>query len=245
MEDVKLIELDETDSTNRYLREYTGEEGRWLTVATAEYQTSGHGTGSNTWESGRGENLLFSIMFRPNALPVSRQFEIIEATAVAVRDVLDERVGETVIKWPNDIYWRDRKMAGILSECDVSGGAISRCIVGIGININQTEFNSDAPNPVSLRQICGRTFNRRGILEEITRRFLELMKDIERGTFQPVRDKYLKHLYRKEGVHEFEDERGRFSASIVTVEEDGHLVLQRDSGEMSRYAFKEVRFLSI
>lgn len=245
MEDVKLIELNETDSTNRFLREYTGDEGVTLTVATAEYQTLGKGTGANTWESGRGENLLFSMMFRPSGLPVSRQFEIIETIAVVVRDVLGERTDGITIKWPNDIYWRDRKMAGILSECDVSGGAISRCIVGVGININQTEFKSDAPNPVSLRQICGKVFNRKAILYDVIRLFAERLKCIDGGNFSYIRSAYLQHLYHKEGVHEFEDGRGRFSASIVTVEEDGHLVLRREDGDVSEYAFKEVKYLSI
>lgn len=245
MKDIKLIELNETDSTNRFLREYTGDEGKILTVATAEYQTSGHGTGANIWESGRGENLLFSIMFRPNGLHVSRQFEIIETIAVVVRDVLGERADEVTIKWPNDIYWRERKVAGILSECDVSGGAISRCIVGVGVNVNQTEFRSDAPNPVSLRQICGTPFNRKVLLDDIIRLFAERLKCLGDDSFRQIRTAYLQHLYRKTGVHEFEDDRGRFNACIVTVEEDGHLILRREDGTERKYAFKEVKFLTV
>lgn len=257
MEDIKIIQLDETDSTNRFLCEYTGEEGRFLTVATADYQTAGCGQGSNTWESERGKNLLFSMMFRTKSLPAARQFGIIESSALAVAHSLGHSTTQWVdredgfsIKWPNDIYWHDRKIAGILSECEVRGGIISRCIVGIGINIGQTEFKSDAPNPVSLSQITGKPFTekrlaseKKRVLEDVAEWFLSLLTAVKCGYTRHYHTPYLEGLYRREGVYEFEDADSRFRASIETVEPDGRLVLRRDDGCLSRYAFKEVSYI--
>lgn len=250
MEDIKLIRLEQTDSTNRFLREYTGEEGRRITVATAEYQTSGHGQGSNSWESERGKNLLFSMMLRPKNFPAPRQFSVIEAGALAVGSVFNDIVDDVAIKWPNDIYWQDRKLAGILSECEVRGGMITRCIAGIGINIGQTEFRSDAPNPVSLFQIKDQPFGmdmlddaKNFILENVIHNFMNYMFRICESKSEKIHDLYLESLYRNDDIYEFEDKGGCFFASIGTVEPDGRLVLKREDGSISKYAFKEVRYI--
>lgn len=243
MEDIEKIHINEVDSTNRFMRDYTGKEGRIMTVVSAGFQTAGCGLGQNTWESERGENLLFSIMVHPKGLPAEHQFALIEAGAQAVARALQSFTDEITIKWPNDIYWRDRKIAGILSECDVSGGLIKRCIIGIGININQTKFKSDAPNPVSLCQILGKEVDAEfvygNVLEEFRHVYLLLMS----GMRDDLHRTYLDDLYRKEGVYEFEDKGGRFIASIVTVEPDGYLVLKRKDGTESKYVFKEVRYV--
>ena len=160
MEDIKLIRTAETDSTNRLLREYAGEEGRLMTVLTADYQTAGRGQGGNTWESAPGENLLVSVRLHPQALSASRQYALTEAGALAVRDTAARYAGEASVKWPNDVYVGDRKVSGTLSECDISGTLIKTCTLGIGLNVNQQEFTGDAPNPVSLAQLAGRRIDR-------------------------------------------------------------------------------------
>lgn len=243
MEDIEKIHISEVDSTNRFMRDYAGKEGRIMTVVSADFQTAGCGLGRNTWESERGENLLFSIRVHPKGLPAAHQFALIEAGALAVSRALQSFTDEITIKWPNDIYWQDRKIAGILSECDVSNGLIKRCIIGIGININQTEFRSDAPNPVSLCQITGEEVDRKLVYGEVLDRFRQNYLLLMSGESDYLHDIYLDDLYRKEGVYEFEDKDGRFSASIVTVETDGHLVLKREDGTGSKYAFKEVKYV--
>ena len=157
MEDIKIIKVDETSSTNVLMREYSGEEGRLMTVGVAAFQSAGRGQGENKWESERGKNLTFSIKVYPVALPVMRQYVMLEAESLAIRDALAGYVDDITIKWPNDIYWRDKKISGTLSECTISGSHVGSCILGTGINLNQREFVSDAPNPVSLSQILAAT----------------------------------------------------------------------------------------
>ena len=144
-----IIRLQTVDSTNRYLHDCppVGEEE--MTVAVADYQTAGRGQGTNTWESEAGANLLFSLMVHPCWMPVGRQFLLSMAGALALKETLDAYIDFVTLKWPNDVYWRDSKLSGTLIETTVNSRGIGRCIFGIGLNVNQREFRSDAPNPVS------------------------------------------------------------------------------------------------
>ncbi len=243
MDDIKLISLDETDSTNRFLREYRGEEGRRMTVAVAEYQTNGRGQGTNSWESERGKNLTFSLKTYPKDVPANRQFVMLEAMALSIRDVLSAYTDHITIKWPNDIYWRDRKISGTLSECALSKGVVKGCIIGTGININQTEFTSDAPNPVSLRQITGRETKVDEVLYKLTTHFSRQLERIDAGDYDDIHEAYLAALYRRSGTFRYRDSGGEFCGTIITVEPSGHLVLRKESGEVMKYAFKEVEYL--
>ena len=205
----KIIHIDETDSTNRWIKE----NGSGDMVVVADYQTAGRGCGTNKWESERGKNLLFSILIHPVEVPVMRQFHISMAISMAIFDALEQYIGDVSIKWPNDIYWRNGKLGGILIENRLQGGCIKDCIIGIGLNVNQEQFFSDAPNPVSLKQIHA--------------------EDTD----------YLAHLYRRKGFHPYTDKQGAFMAELVDVEADGHLLLRDDNGTQRRYAFKEVSFV--
>jgi BirA family biotin operon repressor/biotin-[acetyl-CoA-carboxylase] ligase len=135
----------------------------------ADYQTAGRGCGTNRWESERGRNLLFSLLIRPHGLSANRQFHLSMAISLAISETLGQHVGDVSIKWPNDIYWRDGKIAGILIEHTLQGALIKDSIIGVGLNVNQREFRSDAPNPVSLWQISGQETNREELLGEFNR----------------------------------------------------------------------------
>lgn len=239
-EPVKIIALGETDSTNRFMREYTGGEGRLMTVVTAEHQTAGRGQGRNTWESEAGKNLLFSVLTRPSGLAARRQFVMLEAGALAVRDALAAVIGETTVKWPNDVYWRDMKISGTLSECTISGGLVGRCILGTGINVNQRRFVSDAPNPVSLAMITGRDADRPGLLRQFIARFSHYLGMVNDGQYDAIHGLYAEALYRRTGRHAWRDAGGCFTAAVERVKPDGRLVLRRDDGRLSTYMFKEV-----
>ena len=228
--DWKIVHLDETDSTNRWLREHAGSED---TAVVAYSQTAGRGCGSNTWESEAGQNLTFSLLVHPTMVPANAQFRISMAISLCIVDVLSDYFGEVSIKWPNDIYWRDRKLCGILIEQQLSGALIRQSIIGIGLNVNQTHFVSDAPNPVSMSQILGHAVSREEVLEKILSRFSIEAVD---------RDRYRSLLYRREGYHPYRDANGRFEARLLTVEDDGHLLLCDREGRQRRYAFKEVQF---
>ena len=226
----RMVHLDETESTNRWLREQGGEEN---VVVWTDYQTAGRGCGTNRWESERGKNLLFSILIHPTEVKPQEQFRLSMAISLAIVHALQDYTDGLSIKWPNDIYWHDRKICGILIENRLSNGCIKDCIIGVGLNVNQREFLSDAPNPVSLWQIVGRETDCEALLKRILTCF----------TYNEVdADDYRAQLYWREGLHLFSDADGKFMAEIADVEDDGHLALRDSEGRERRYAFKEVRF---
>ena len=241
----KIIHIAETDSTNRWLTSH-GDSPLVSTPLTkglspcevvwADYQTAGKGQGTNSWESERGKNLLFSILYHPQDIPANRQFQISKAVSLAIADALGEQIGDVSIKWPNDIYWRNAKIGGILIENRLMGQTIKDSIIGVGINVNQRQFHSDAPNPVSLWQIHGHETDRETLLRSILDRFsLYINKD--------VKSRYVNMLYRRKGFHPYCDKDGAFMAEFKDVEDDGHLVLSKENGQQCRYAFKEIQFV--
>ena len=229
----KIVHIDETDSTNRWLREQGGEENM---VVWADYQTAGRGCGTNHWESERGKNLTFSMLLHPHDVPAQKQFHISMAISLALCKALGQHIGDLSIKWPNDIYWRDGKIGGILIEVSLLGNKVKDCIIGIGLNINQRVFRSDAPNPVSMWQICEQETDCEQLLQEILQAFQEYM-------CKSNKDEYQSMLYRRKGFHPYADKDGAFMAEIIDVEDDGHLLLRDDNGQLRRYAFKEVTFV--
>ena len=237
--DFKIIHIDETDSTNRWLKENGKEE----MIVIADYQTAGRGCGTNTWESERGKNLTFSILLHPTEIPASRQFLISEIVSVALCETLAPYLSPMAskeplrIKWPNDIYYGDRKLCGILIENRLQGSTFKDSIIGIGINVNQKVFLSDAPNPVSLRQIIGHEVDREVLLND----FLHHLESV--FTSEDTPSTYRSLLYRKEEFYEYEDAKGRFLAKVLNVLNDGRLVLLDTKGMARIYAFKEVSYI--
>lgn len=230
----EIIHIAETDSTNRWLRERGGEGDM---VVVADYQTAGKGQGTSSWESERGKNLLFSVLYHPQRIPANRQFHISMAVSLAIADALGEHIGDVSIKWPNDIYWRNAKICGILIENRLLGQTIRDSIIGVGVNVNQRQFHSNAPNPVSLWQIHGHETDLELLLQSILDKFTLYINKKE------IKTQYLHLLYRRKGFHPYADREGSFMAEIVDVEDDGHLLLCDDNGQQRRYAFKEVSFV--
>lgn len=228
-----IVHISETDSTNQWLKERQAGDKM---VVWADYQTAGRGQGNNTWESERGKNLLFSVLLHPKDVPANKQFTISMQVSLAICEALGEYIGDLSIKWPNDIYWRNAKLAGILIENRLCGSAICDSIVGIGLNVNQRRFQSDAPNPVSLWQICEHEIDRERLLREV-------LAALDRYQGREVREQYLSMLYRRKGFHPYADAGGTFMAELVDVEDDGYLLLRDDEGRTRRYAFKEVSFI--
>ncbi len=197
----------------------------------AHTQTAGRGQRGNSWEAAPGMNITMSVMLRPSNLPAAHQFEVSEAVCLAVADLLRSLgIEQVAVKWPNDVYVGDRKICGILIENSLQGTLLARSIAGIGLNVNQLTFCSDAPNPVSLRQITGQEYP----LEPLAERLVELiLSRLERTDNHPD---YLANLWRRTGLHPWRDDSGLFQASIVYVSPTGMLTLSNSR----TYAFKEV-----
>ena len=241
----RMIRLDEVDSTNSYLRRLDMQDDQRLTLVTAEFQSAGRGADTNRWESERAKNLLFSLRLMPKSLPARRMFAISEVAALAVRDALNASAPGFCIKWPNDVYYEDSKVAGILIENDLQGAKIRCSTIGIGINVNQRRFLSDAPNPRSLADIVGHDVERHLVLEQFMERVLQYMKSLDEGkddVLDVLHEHYKEGLYRMGEEHKFIDEMGVFCAKIIDVEQSGHIILQDEKG-IRRYEFKQLKYI--
>lgn len=238
----KIIRLKEIDSTNRFLRELKDEQEDEMVVAVADFQTAGKGQGSHTWESEAGKNLLFSIKVHPRWVPVRQQFLLSMAGAIAIKEALETYVDGITLKWPNDVYWNDKKISGTLIETSIDSKGIKTCIFGIGINVNQEAFHSDAPNPVSLRQILGHEVDKDELLQKVIEGFRRCYELLRRADYMDVSGIYHLSLYRRKGFHRYEDADGDFEGAFVEVEDDGHLILHDKQGVIRSYSFGEVKF---
>lgn len=214
-------------------------------VVMAEQQTQGRGQRGNRWESPAGVNLTFSVVLCPDFLEADRQFYISRVIALALTDALATEDFDPRIKWPNDIYLGDRKVAGILIENDLTGYTISRSIAGVGLNVNQTLFDPELPNPTSLCLEAGGEIDRvelfGGFFTALARRYEQLGE----GRFAELGADYLARLYRRNEEHFFKHgETGeRFAAVIVDVGAGGELYLRHSSDDTVRsYLFKEIEY---
>lgn len=239
-----LIHISETNSTNNYLQTLCNQqEVDEFTAVVADFQTSGRGQRGNSWEAEHGKNLLFSLVLFPKFLEARRQFLISQMISLAIKEELDTYTSDISIKWPNDIYWKEKKICGMLIENDWLGGYVSRSIAGIGININQEAFYGSAPNPVSLFQITGRQYDLLEVLESIILRMQTYYELLGKNETSVITSRYEKALFRKEGFHRYRDMERDFSARIVNVESDGKLILEDEMQVKKGYMFKEVEYL--
>lgn len=240
----KPILLDEADSTNTYLAGRCEREALpELTCIYTAYQSAGRGQRENFWESEAGANLLFSFVVFPTFLEARRQFLLSQITALALLEVLSQYAEGITIKWPNDIYWNDKKLCGTLIENDLTGIHISRSISGTGVNLNQMKFTSDAPNPVSLRQITGQTYDQQEILAQLMERITLYYGLLKENDTETITSRYKANLYRKEGFYPYRDADGEFRARICDIEPTGKLILEDEAGRQRGYMFKEVEFI--
>ncbi|MBQ4161849.1 MAG: biotin--[Parabacteroides sp.] len=206
------------------------------------FQTAGRGQAGNFWESEEGKNLLFSLLVYPDFLPANQQFLISQIVSLSVKKVLERYIKEVRVKWPNDIYWKEQKICGILIENDLMGEWMSRSVIGVGLNVNQEKFHSDAPNPVSLFQITGKKYKRDELLEDFLHVFFDYYTLLLQERIDEIRTAYVEALFHGDGYYGYTDRNGTFEAVVYSIEPTGHLILQLRTGELRRYAFKEVAF---
>lgn len=236
--------VDEIDSTNNYMKSLLlKQKVKEGTIISANFQTGGRGQRGNGWMSENGKNLLFSIVLYPDAVKANEQFVISQMVSLAVADFLRKYTDGITIKWPNDIYWREKKICGILIENAIEGDEIKESVCGIGVNLNQESYDSSLPNPVSLKQITGEYYEQSIMLEEVRELLFSYYEKLRRGEMQIIAEEYRDSLFRKTGYHLFNDNTNDFIARIKNVASDGTLILQTESGDERRFAFKEVRYV--
>ncbi len=238
------IKVNQTASTNTYLSRLAATLPGGTVIYTP-CQTAGRGQKGNSWESEDGKNLTFSLMLKRPPVKARDQFYLSEAASLAVVEALTAEAGDGFsVKWPNDVYWHDKKACGMLLENSLDGSDIVHCIVGIGINVNQERFVSDAPNPVSLINITGREHDLEALLKRVCSRIEQLVNTLaDDNARNDLHQRYMTALYRNDGsLHPFEDASGhRFMATVAGIAPDGTLTLLHEDGTSHNYLFKEVK----
>jgi BirA family biotin operon repressor/biotin-[acetyl-CoA-carboxylase] ligase len=239
----EIIRFDSVESTNDKARELLMQkkfnEGA---VVLANEQTKGRGHGQNTWESEKGENLTFSLILRPGFIEITSQFIISKAISLAIRDMIALYTSDVNVKWPNDIYIGDKKIAGILIENSVLNNRIEYCIAGIGININQEVFTSDAPNPRSLIHITGKEIDLNETFDLVYQFLEKRYMQLKSGESQLIDKEYLTHLYRINKVYDFVSKGRKFKGKITGIDKFGKLLIETGPEEVHKFDFNEVLF---
>jgi BirA family biotin operon repressor/biotin-[acetyl-CoA-carboxylase] ligase len=236
-----IYHFDTTASTNDDARDEKYREGD---VVWADFQTAGRGQRGHEWHSRKGENLTFSVVLEPTFVPIAEQFAVSEVVALSLVDMLAEYGIEAKIKWTNDIYVGDRKLVGILIEHSLAPTSLRRTIVGVGINVNQTEFDASLPNPVSMVQLLDRELNAEEVLQCFLKHLQENYEHLREGGAKSLHNRYNELLYRKNEYHTYALPSGeKFQAKIVGTAPSGALRLENEDGSAKYYLFKEVEFV--
>jgi BirA family biotin operon repressor/biotin-[acetyl-CoA-carboxylase] ligase len=241
-----IVRLPLVDSTNNYansqLKENDLSDG---TVFLAYDQVGGRGQQQNYWESESGKNLTFSIVVFPGFLEIRRQFILSEVVTLGIYMALVKYVDNLRIKWPNDIYADDKKLGGVLIENSIMYSSIKSSVIGIGINVNQTTFLSNAPNPVSLKTLTNQQFDCEAVLVEILSGIDCYYSLLREGEEDRIDREFISVLYRLNEKHWFRDEQEVFEGEIIGVNEIGQLLIRKQDREILAFHFKEVEFLLV
>ncbi len=240
----KLIQLDEIDSTNVFLKgllEHRNQVYEGL-VVSAKTQLVGKGQRGTTWLAEGGKNLTFSLYLQPN-LAVKNQFLISKMIAIAIAKFLEFKGIENVkIKWPNDIYCGNKKIAGILIENTLKNAMVFDSVIGLGLNVNQTVFDEELLNPTSVKlELLGSELELEKALDELLSYIDVEYLQLKRGEFEKINQDYLKYLYRYNKRANFEVNGEEVSAKIVGISEIGRLVMELEDGKRE-FDLKEVKF---
>lgn len=239
------VHLDSVDSTNRYIRDEAANlwrcaHGADALLVTASRQSAGRGQRGNVWVSEGGSNLLATILVAPDGVVASRSFVLSQCMALAVHDAMSQYGIDVVVKWPNDIYVGNRKLAGILIELDYCGMKVKQALLGVGLNINQRVYEPMDRVPVSMQMLTGDVYDVDDVLTTLLGSFSKYYRCIFKGESELVTTEYMNLMLGYGEERAYIDACGVFTAVAEGVEPDGHLLLRRSDGTLSRYAFKEV-----
>jgi len=242
----KVMKSASLDSTNeealRFIANGKALEG-W--VLQTDEQTDGRGAGQNVWESEPGKNLTFSLILQPHFIRAEEQFVLTQCISLSLYHLLEKRLGrkDLFIKWPNDLWFQEKKIAGVLIQNVISGNQILYSVVGVGLNVNQKKFFSDAPNPASLVHFTGNEENPDALLHEVLQQFQIRYNALKKNAFAGEKE-YLARLYRLGRWGKYRDENGVFEARMIGVNHYGQLLLRDHDGKERVYGFKEVEWIA-
>lgn len=241
-----IIHLEEVDSTNSYaenlLKTKSVEEG---TIIVAEKQTAGKGQGDHVWLSEPGKNLTFTLILHPEFIKAEDQFTINMMVALGIVDFLKNLIPKEdfKIKWPNDIYWNQRKLGGVLINHFISGSKLEHTIVGIGLNVNQVEFNSQLPNPVSLKQINEGPFDLKLLLTDLCEAIAKRYTSTEACAHEELKKSYLEIVLGNGKLRSYKMHNQMLQATIKDVDRFGRLILLTSQQEILTCSFGEIEFV--
>lgn len=240
-----LVKLSEVDSTNTFLRKALSNttplaEG---TVIMADHQFAGRGQQNNTWEAEKGKNLTISILFKPRFITVAQQFYLNKAVSLGINDCLRAIIGDACkIKWPNDIYYKNEKLGGLLIENIVAGAQLKASIVGIGINVNQQVFELSAGNATSLSKILQQDYPLNNLLRQLCKSIEDRYLQLRNNELHRLNDDYLTRLFQLNEVHRYLIGKNTYNGTIKGVTQDGSLLLQTDD-DLKELGLKQVKFM--
>jgi len=237
--------LDAIGSTNQYASDVLSKskpsEG---TIFITHHQYAGRGQATNVWESEPNKNLTFSLLLYPTFLAARQQFFLNQAISLGVLKTIQYFIPKKcTIKWPNDLYVEDRKITGILIQNALKGASIQSSVIGIGLNVNQGQFKSDAPNPTSIFLETNKAFTLDTVLAYLCQQLEKYYLLLKAGRFQTLQQAYEQELFRLNQPHSYKRVDGSlFHGTIVGVTEAGLLRLHTDDGE-EQFALKEIRYM--
>lgn len=239
----ELHDFSSLPSTNTYATELLSKSNPLDgTVILTYNQTAGRGQIGSKWESAPDKNVSMSVILHPNFLAAQEQFNLNAVVSLAIFDVVSLHAKKVRVKWPNDIYIGKKKVAGILIQNTLTGKNIQSSIVGIGLNVNQTEFTSDAPNPTSLKLETGKEIVLSQIVQEIAQALEKRYLQLKSGKSKLIRMEYIAHLYRFGKPFTFQRTDETYFTGIITgISSLGKLVIDTETGE-EEFGLKEVRF---
>jgi len=239
-----IIFLESVGSTNAFLLELPEQE-RVGAVVYAASQTSGKGMGTNTWESESGMNLTFSMGVDMSFLKAADQFLLSEAVPLGLLDVLDSLTGSLTVKWPNDLLYEGRKLCGILINSSIHGMEMGASVIGIGLNVNQMQFQDWPTHPISLKTILGHEIELRPLLEQLVaavEKRIDQLRSPEGVEF--IRKEYLNRLFRYHQWGEYQTKEGQTTLYLEGIDTFGRLITMDKSGKEKIYDIKELQFLT-
>lgn len=235
---MKIIELDTVDSTNNYAKSFFC--GKEECLISANIQTAGRGNANNSWHSEYKKNILVSFVLFPE-IEIKKFFQISILVSLAVVDYLKSKNIFAMIKWPNDIYVGDKKIAGLLIENTLGDTFVTKSIIGIGLNVNQSVFPASLPNPISIKKIIDKESNLSDEVFSLTEFIFKKFK--EKSSYDEDKKLYLEKLYRFQCFSHFIVDGDNIFGKIIDVDDFGFLILESEKGEIRKFAHKEIKFI--